>query len=398
MTEAIYLNELGLVNALGSDKESILSGLRKGISSGMKKNTSLLDTGTTYIGQVEMDLPLIPRELKAYDCRNNRLLLAALNQIKTVLSETVERYGADRVGVVIGTSTSGIAEGEVFIESECQKEDYYYRQQEIGAPAVFVSEYLQLDGPCLTVSTACSSSAKALATARNWLSSDLCDAVIVGGCDSLCRLTVNGFQSLGLVSESVCLPFQVSRDGINIGEAAAVFLVTREKSALRLAAAGESSDAHHISAPHPEGEGAERAILAALQEAGLQADDIDYVNLHGTATPANDLAESKAIKRIFNHVACSSTKPLTGHTLGAAGATELALCWLLMSESDSRLHLPEQIMMESYDDGLPDIGLLTEESDVGSKHYWRMLSNSFAFGGSNMSLIIEKDNTFEAGS
>jgi 3-oxoacyl-[acyl-carrier-protein] synthase-1 len=392
--QPIYLNDLGIVNALGCGQAEVLQNFLAATAPGMVHTAGWLPEKNIVLGEVQAMLPSVPTTLAHHDSRTNQLLLCALQQMQARLDAFVERYGKQRIGVVIGTSTSGIAEGEGYIAGLLHGETnhYHYRKQEMGAPGLFLAEYLQLTGPCLTVSTACSSSAKVFATARNWLSLGLCDVVIAGGADSLCRLTVEGFHALGLVSDQKCRPFQSGRNGINIGEAAALFLLSRDLAPVRLRAVGESSDAYHISAPQPEGEGAESAMCRALREANLTAADIDYINLHGTATPANDSAESAAVSRVFAAAPAkvSSSKPLTGHTLGAAGATEAGLCWLLMSKLNQQAIFPAQAGLLAYDPSLPAINMLTSNFIFDKSASLRALSNSFAFGGSNVSLILEK--------
>lgn len=388
------LAALGITNALGNNKAAVLANLLAGVAPGMQAQPGWLPQQHTWLGSVTGELPAVTEPLAAFDCRNSRLLLAALQQIDTDIAAAITQYGRDRIGVVIGSSTSGIAEGERALAAKLHDghwpSHYDYRQQEVGSPAEFVARYLGLDGIALTISTACSSSAKALGSARQLLALGVCDAVICGGADSLCRLTVNGFSALESVSPTRCEPFASGRNGINIGEGAALFLMTRDGDGIRLAGIGESADAHHISAPQPDGIGAEAAMRAALHDAGITAADINYINLHGTATPLNDAMESAAVARVFGcHTPCSSTKPLTGHTLGAAGATEAALCWLLLSAmNDSRL-LPPQVNSQPMDPALPPIEILRAARRLPDASAIRMLSNSFAFGGSNAVVILE---------
>lgn len=395
------LSALGLLNALGNNKTEVLTNLLSGHAAGMQQQSDWLPEHNAWVGCVTATLPVVPAHLQSFDCRNNQLLLAALAQMQKEIGDAIKLYGRDRIGVVIGSSTSGIAEGETALRERNATghwpDHYDYRQQEIGAPAEFVARFLDLSGTAYTVSTACSSSAKALASARQLLETGLCDAVICGGSDSLCRLTLNGFAALEAMSADRCEPFAAHRTGINIGEGAALFLMTRETVRAPLAAPliylagiGESSDAHHISAPHPEGIGAEAAMRAALQDAQLNATDIHYINLHGTATPLNDAMESAAVFRVFgSNTPCSSTKPLTGHTLGAAGATEAALCWLLLSELNSTRTLPAQLNNAATDSTLAAIQLLHTTDKLPDENILRMLSNSFAFGGSNAAVVLE---------
>jgi 3-oxoacyl-[acyl-carrier-protein] synthase-1 len=239
------------------------------------------------------------------------------------------------------------------------------------------------------VSTACTSSAKAVISAQRLLRANLCDAVIAGGVDTLCELTVQGFASLESTSLVRSNPMSVNRCGINVGEGAAVFLMSRDEAQVSLAGAGESSDAHHVSAPDPQGAGAEAALRAALADAGLGAQSIDYVNLHATATPKNDAMEAQVMARVFAHgVATSGTKPYTGHLLGAAGATELGFAWLALDESNARprIDLPRHLWDGKADPALPRLDLVEDKRRLAGPSH--VMSNSFAFGGSNASLIL----------
>lgn len=327
------------------------------------------------------------------DCRNNQLMLAALAQIEAEVDKLKQDYSLDRIAVVIGSSTSGILEGENALEARSRDgafpDGFHYRQQEIGTPALFLRSYLGLTGMAYTVSTACSSSAKVFADARRLIKSGLCDAAIVGGIDSLCRLTVNGFSSLESVSTARCNPMSANRDGINIGEAAALFIISKQPSPVALLGVGESSDAHHMSAPHPQGTGAIQAMQAALDEAEMTPAEVAYINMHGTATPLNDAMESIAIDRVFGGaVPVSSTKPLVGHTLGAAGATEVGFCWLLLNDENSQGRLPPHIWDGVVDEKIPRLNLVNPGQNMAISSGTAFLSNSFAFGGNNASVII----------
>jgi 3-oxoacyl-[acyl-carrier-protein] synthase-1 len=324
-----------------------------------------------------------------YRSRNNRLLLAALEQMRPAVDQTLSRYNPARIAVVIGSSTSGIAEGEAAIAAYDKNEDFPaefdYAQQEIGSPSAFLSRFLELSGPAYTISTACTSSAKAFSSARRFLQQGFCDAALVGGVDSLCKLTLNGFAALELLSPELCNPLSRNRRGINIGEGAALFLMTREASDYQLLGIGESSDAYHISTPHPEGRGAEKAMRAALKDAGLDTSDIDYLNLHATATVKNDEMESRAVDRIFRDgVPVSGTKALSGHTLGAAGATELAFCWLCMRAG----RMPPHRWDGQVDPSLPALQWVGDCRALPAHRHRVCMSNSFAFGGNNISMLI----------
>ncbi len=336
------------------------------------------------LGQVA-DLP------RRADTRNNDLLAAALEPMDAAIEQLKAQFGSQRIGAIIGSSTSGIAEGEAAIAAHQRSgqlpAEFHYRQQEIAAPSTFVAEYLGIAGPHWTISTACTSGAKAIASGARLLQLGVCDAVIVGGGDSLCQLTVSGFSALAAVSDQSCNPFSRNRQGINIGEGAALMILSRAPSQVRLAGYGETSDAHHISAPEPQGKGAEAAMRAALAMAGLAPEAIDYVNLHGTATEQNDRMESLATARVFgDKIACGSTKSLTGHTLGAAGALEAAFCYLALLRGDGAL--PVHLWDGERDPELAPLSNLGARRAAQPLRY--AMSNSYAFGGNNISLILER--------
>lgn len=384
----ISLNAVGMVNAMGNSLDEIAANLVAGNAPGMVFDTDAwLQQGECCVGRVTAVLPPIPESLPQHNSRNNRLLLAALAQIQPQVEEAIASYGADRVAVVLGTSTSGLDEADRMVTGVHEGkplDSYRYGQQELGDPSRFLSEYLQLFGPALTISTACSSSARAIITGKRLIESGMVDAAIVGGADTLSRMPVNGFNSLESLSECLCCPFSAERNGITVGEAAALLLLSRKPGVVQLLGVGESSDAWHMSAPHPEGAGAIRAIEMAMKEAGLTRDDIGYINMHGTATRLNDQIEAKVINQLFGEsVPGSSTKHLTGHTLGAAGACEAALCYLMLSRG---LPLPAQdFTAATLDPELAPCGVLTESR---ADYKPVMLSNSFAFGGNNASLIF----------
>lgn len=392
----IYISAVGLLNALGNNLDQIAENLTKGKSPGLKASKDWLTGGINcYIGEVTADLPEIPDKFIQHRSRNNQLLLAALAQIQPQVNEAISRFGKDRVAIIMGTSTSGLNEGDRAVAAHLSgeaNESYRYAQQELGDPSRFLAAWLGLSGACFTISTACSSSARALLTGRRLIEAGLADAVIAGGADTLSRMPMNGFYSLDSLSMKPCVPFSKDRDGINIGEAAGLVLLSREntqgKKAIALVGDGESSDAYHMSAPHPEGKGAKGAIRQALAKAGLDPDAIGYINLHGTATPLNDKVESAAIAEIFGtSVPCSSTKHLTGHTLGAAGINEVILSWLILNRN---LPLPHQQLNESsIDSSLPACGLLMQPRELKKRY---ILSNSFAFGGNNACVILGEVN------
>ena len=387
MSKAVYLSEPGIVSPLGAtlaaNAVALFAGQRQ-----LMLDQDLYPGRRVRVGRANAELLPVPESLREFDCRNNQLLMTALQSLLPAISELKTHTPSARIGVVIGSSTSGIAAGEQAIAQQLQNGEtaktFNYRQQEIGTPALFVARYLELNGPALTISTACTSSTQALISARALIEADLCDAVVVGGADSLCQLTIQGFSALESYSENFCQPFAQSRDGINIGEGAIVFIMGKSPTSYRLLGAGASSDAHHISAPHPDGVGAEQAIRAALADADLSADAIDYVNLHGTATPKNDEMEAAVMHRVFgSELPCSSTKSLTGHMLGAAGAMEVAACLLALKQQQ----LPVQTAPMPYDPALPALNLVTVPSQATLN---TVMSTNYAFGGSNVALILQR--------
>ena len=391
-----YLNALGVICALGRDKQEVTRNLFAGDYSGMRSEAGWVPERSLPVGAVAGELAAIPPELIRQRSRNNQLLLEAALQIRPDIDRAIQTYGRDRIGIVLGTSTSGIDEASQglahYIRDQQFPADYDYQQQELGAPANFLADWLQVSGPAYVISTACTSSARALMSAQRLLDLGVCDVVLCGGVDTLCKLTLNGFSALEAVSGQRCNPFSRHRNGINIGEAAVLFLMSKQPGdgqAIALLGSGASSDAHHISAPEPSGRGARQAMRKALHRAGLQPQQISYLNLHGTATAHNDAMESHAVAAVFPEgVPCSSTKPMTGHTLGAAGALEAAFCWLSLC-TDNREHaLPPHVWDGQADPELPALNWVTPATRLTSTGPRYLMSNSFAFGGNNVSLII----------
>ena len=385
----IYLPAMAVASCLALGKHACIEPLLTGWREGLRK----MDGFAVPVGGLSEDLPPLPAGLTRWESRNNRLLAVLAREIEGDIADAIGRYGRHRMAVVIGTSTSGIAEGEAAFAHHARTgqwpDGFHYRQQETGSGALFLAEMLGLSGPAYGVATACSSSAKALASARRLIRAGLADAVIAGGADTLCRLTVTGFGALEALSPQICNPFSVNRSGISIGEGGGLFLVTPEPAEIELAGLGETSDAHHVSAPDPDGAGALAAMGAALADAGLTPDELGYLNLHGTATALNDSMEAKAVAALFPQgVPCSSTKALTGHTLGAAGAVEAAFLWLTLSKGwNPEGRLPPHLWDGEADPALPRLDL------VGAGHRLARpaaLSNSFAFGGSNCCLALRR--------
>lgn len=385
----LYLNECGIVCALGDSHAEVARRLFAG-DSGLAPTSAWSPGRELHLGRVTSALPdgaTLPLQQRS---RNNRLALAALGQIRMAVDAAIAAYGAHRVGIVLGTSTSGIAETEAamraFAEQGELPQQFHYAQQEMGSPAVMLARELGTCGPAYVHSSACASGAKALASAARLIRMGLCDAVVTGGVDTLCAFTVAGFSALESVSEARCSPLSVNRRGINIGEGAALFLMTREAAPVELCGWGEASDGHHMSAPDPAGSGARIAIAEALARAGIGADKIDYINLHGTATIQNDAMESRVVADLFGpHTAVSSTKGLSGHALGAAAALEAAFCWLAMQ--DDRGRLPAHVWDGQPDPALPALAVAAPGACLGRPLDYA-LSNSFAFGGSNAALVL----------
>ena len=388
-----YLNCLGVVCSLGRGHDEVARKLFAGDCSGMQHQSGWVPERSLAIGAVSGALPAIPAELSAQSSRNNQLLLDAALQIQGDIEQAIQTFGRERIAVVLGTSTSGIDEASQgiahYLNNQQFPSEYAYQQQELSAPATFLADWLNITGPTYVISTACTSSARALMSAQRLLDMNLCDVVLCGGVDTLCKLTLNGFSALEAVADERCNPFSVNRRGINIGEAAVLFVMSRQPAgthAIALLGAGASSDAHHISAPEPSGRGAAQAMHKALSRAGLQPGQIGYLNLHGTATQHNDAMESHAVAQVFPQgVLCSSTKPMTGHTLGAAGALEAAFCWLSLTRGDA---LPPHIWDGQADPALPALNWVMPGQNLSPTPQRCLMSNSFAFGGNNVSLII----------
>ena len=364
-------------------------------TTGLRRNTFTHSSLQTWIGRV----PAID-EFKLGDIdskwhsRNNILAAIGLDQdnFRSNVLQALSEFGSGRVSVVIGSSTAGIEQTErgyktaekdgTFLPEFWQSNVHHYH-----APALFIADYLGVKGPAITISTACSSSAKAFATAYRWLSANIADAVVVGGVDTLCLTTLHGFDSLQLISPEPCRPFDRCRDGINIGEAAGYALLVRKKFAsdgnVRLRGFGESSDAYHMSHPHSDGRGAQDAMKAALKSAKLEPRHMDYINLHGTASRINDLIEAKAVADIFPISSrVSSTKGWTGHTLGAAGVVEA----IIAIDTIHQGMIPGTLNLEKPDDALA-FPVQQENSEMSVEN---VMSNSFGFGGNNCCLIFSR--------
>lgn len=390
----VAITAYSTVNGCGLGNAAFYRALRSNRSA-LSPLTLLEVPFATPVGEIRSSLPEIRRALREYDSRNARVALAALNFAEDSMREAIEsakaRYGAQRIGVVIGTSTSGLYETESAYASLLQTgempDDFHFlTRHAYQATPRFLQLDLGLQGPCFAISTACSSAAKAIAAGQRLIVGGVCDAVLTGGVDTLCRLTLRGFHSLELVSEHPCRPMDKNRRGINIGEGAGLLLLERSaaqnKGYPHVLAVGESSDAHHMSSPHPEGAGAMAAMRSALRLAGLDASAVDYLNLHATATRVNDEVEAHAVYQIFGErLPCSGIKGITGHTLGAAGAIEAVA---------SLLALEYGFIPGTCGLGETDAACRCQvvKSPLTEQKLERVMSNSFGFGGNNASIIF----------
>jgi 3-oxoacyl-[acyl-carrier-protein] synthase-1 len=390
----LHLSHFTVTSSIGRGLDQTLDALRQRRSGLALCAFDTVDLAT-FVGEVAgVDAVQLPVHLVDFDCRNNRLALLGLTQdgFAEAVRAASAKYGARRIGVFLGTSTSGIRQTELAYRRRdpvtgALPGDFIYRTtHNTFSVADFTRHYFGLTGPAVVVSSACSSSAKVFSSARRMMAAGLIDAAVVGGVDSLCLTTLYGFNSLGLMSEQACRPFDALRNGLSIGEAAAFALLERspqhlDDAAVLLLGIGESSDAYHMSSPHPEGLGARMAMQDALEMAGLKPSEIDYINLHGTATQSNDAVEGKAVAALFGSgTPCSSTKGATGHALGAAGGVEAVICALALQHG----LLPAGLNIQQLDPTL-DLDYLLKNREQPVAH---VLSNSFGFGGTNCSLIF----------
>lgn len=394
----LLLSNFTTVSGIGRGLSQTLQALRQGKGGLTHCNFDTVSLDT-YIGVVpNVDETVIRSDLRAFDCRNNRLLQLALTQdgFTEAVEAAAAKYGRHRVGLFIGTSTSGLLQTELAyrrrdaVTGALPADFAYGTTHNTFSAADFAHRYFRLSGPAVTVSSACSSGAKVFGSARRMLEAGIIDAAVVGGVDSLCLTTLYGFNSLGLTSPQPCRPFDAERRGLSIGEGAAVVLLEHvpdsvDANAVLLLGVGESSDAYHMSSPHPDGLGAKIAMQSALSMAHLASDQIDYINLHGTATMANDASEGKAVAALFGTlVPCSSTKGATGHTLGAAGSVEAVICALALQHG----LMPGGINTTQRDPQLP-LNYVLENSEQRVNY---AMSNSFGFGGTNCSLVLGRAN------
>jgi 3-oxoacyl-[acyl-carrier-protein] synthase-1 len=388
----LAITDYTVASAIGIGRAATLAALREG-RSGLRYQRFETCTLDTWIGEVEgVDEQRLPEYLAHYDCRNNRLAWLGLQAdgFAASVAAAAQRHGVQRVGVFLGTSTSGILSTEQAYRRRdpatgALPPDFRYPEtHSTGSLAAFVRDALKLRGPAFVISTACSSSAKAYGNAARMIRLGLIDAAVVGGVDSLCMTILHGFNSLELLSPDVCRPWDAERHGLSLGEGAAFALIERDAATppeAWLLGVGESSDGHHMSSPHPEGAGAADAMRSALAQAGLQPQDVDYLNLHGTATPGNDAAEDAAVCCVFGtELPSSSTKGATGHTLGAAGGVEAAIAMLALQHG---------LMPAGLNRRTRDPALRANYLDAPREQTLNVVaSNSFGFGGSNACLML----------
>jgi 3-oxoacyl-[acyl-carrier-protein] synthase-1 len=381
MKPAVYIHEFAVLCALGEDARAARRNLLSPDPRPVAGISKLTDGRAVPVGAISFDAGS-----SSADTRCNQIADRCLASLELALVRDVR---AERVAVVVGTSTSGVREGSDAFRYHYTEgrwpADFRFSAQELGDVAAHVASRVGARGPAYGISTACTSGAKALASAARMIQAGICDVAIAGGIDSLCDLTLNGFAALESLSDVVCNPFSANRKGINIGEGGALFVLSAKPSEFRLAGWGESADAYHISAPDPEGRGAEAAMRRALDSAGCLPADIGYLNLHGTATKLNDLMEARAVSRVFgSDLPCSSTKPMTGHMLGAAGACEAAFAMMALDAG----RLPAHLWDGEVDPELPPVRLVARTGEAGDGR--RAMSCSYAFGGNNIALVLEK--------
>jgi 3-oxoacyl-[acyl-carrier-protein] synthase-1 len=375
----IKLSAPGVVCCAGDSRDEIFTNVFHGNQSGIKP--FITTSGRHFLAG------LVSEKFSENSDRIFSMTISALEQIRPEVESAITAYGSERIGVCAGSCDNGSRRSfpahQSYLSGNGFPAGYTLKDQSAYFIAEFIGEYFNIKGPCLTIATACASSAGAIVKGAQLIESGICDAVISGGADLASETVLLGFAALEAVSDQICNPFSKNRDGITLGEGAAFFVLRRGTADIELLGWGESADAYHMTAPHPDGHGAQFAMRDALNMAKISPGDVDYINLHGTGTPLNDVMEARAINAIFADSAphLSSTKPITGHTLGAAGALELALCRMALTEDA----LPAHCWDGQRDGEIPDFNFVAPDTKAKSKI---CMSNSFAFGGCNTSLII----------
>ncbi len=392
MNSPLYIHDFAFCSSLGCDKKLVWNALCG--NAPPRFETENFCGRERLVAKIS-DGDLLPVKNGEYDNRVNRISEKALSQMENSVRDIVEKFGEERVGVFIGSSDNGSGESlnalRFFGEHGSYPKNFVLKKQQADFAAEFIADRFRLKGPIFTHSSACASSAAAFASARNWIEAGFCDAAIVGGVDVASLTVVLGFDSLEAVSLEPTNPFSKNRSGLTIGEASAFFVVSphRENAEIMITGIGESADAEHLTAPREDGSGAALAMEKALADAQISPSDVDYINLHGTGTRLNDAMESFAVNRIFgNSVPASSTKGLTGHTLGASGALEAAFCCLALSSENDLRKLPVHHFDGIRDPKLPAIRLVSPGETSPSLK--TCMTNSFGFGGCNVSLVLEK--------
>ncbi len=392
----VYLSDPGVVTCAGLSARELWDSVTKGNQSGIKK-VAAVSGEEFYAGRIDEDK--LKKTTARFDMRIHRIQEMALDQISSAVASVKEKFGPDRIAVCVGSCDNGtefsVAGHKAFFETGKFDDTYSIEMQGADYPSTFVKEKFGLAGPCLSFSTACSSSAEAMVKGAQLLASGVADAVVAGGVDIASDTVLLGFGALEAVSSEITNPFSANRHGITLGEGAAFFVMTKENlfgTDIALLGYGESCDAHHMTSPDPSGDGARRAMESALRSSGLKATDIDYINLHGTGTKLNDLMESKAVDSVFGEykVAASTTKPFTGHTLGAGSAVELAVCYeaIKINRGSETPVLPLQMWDGIRDEEMPTLNFVDKENSIANRKIRTCMSNSFAFGGSNCCLVV----------
>ncbi len=397
--QSVFFSNPAVLCAAGKNAEELWNSVVTGNQIGIKKVTAL-NGKEFYSARIDEELVKNPGSSK-YDMHIMRLEEKCLEQIETQISKVITLYGSERVGICVGSCDNGtefsIAGHRVFFEKGAFEKDYSLEIQGADYVSTFIAEKYGITGPALTFSTACSSSAGAIIKAAELIRAGICDAVIVGGVDIASDTVLMGFDSLEAVSSQVTNPFSKNRRGITLGEAAAFFVLSKEdfdNTEIELLGYGESADAYHMTSPDPSGKGAAEAMKKALNFANLKPGDIDYVNLHGTGTKFNDSMEGKAVDYVFGQkkVPVSTTKAETGHTLGAAGSLEAAVCFMAIKKNKGlqteQIRLPVQVWDGEQDSEIPELNIVDKNNSGNCTKVKICMSNSFAFGGSNACLIL----------
>ncbi len=385
-----------LANALGTNVTEILANLETSSNRTFLTETDeYFSDRKIFVGKTDLDLPVCEKQKYGVTVRNDLFHVWAYLQLRDRVVFLKKKFGNSRIGMVLGTSTSGIYNLENAVHNKKNgtlPPDYQYKLSETAYFANYLKNVFGITGPAYTVSTSCTSGLKALSSAKAMLDCGFCDAVITGGIDTLCRMTIKGFDSLELLSNGIANPMSVNRDGINIGEGIAICILTREEGGVQIKGIGESCDTYHVSSPDPEGTGALKSMMMAMENARLSKEKVDYIQLHGTGTHLNDISEARAIYNIWgDSIACSSLKPLIGHTLGISGIMGVLICALILEQDTNRVFLPRHIWDGCRDENIPPIRLLDCDTPVENCRSLNFLVNNFAFGGNNCSVILGKD-------